>query len=330
MRTVFIQSDSGFNRIYGPPVLERIREVTTLLGGPFFPDEAGGLPPVCAEAEVVFSGWGCPRFDANVLAQVPNLKLLLYGAGSVKGVVCDDFWKANIPLCSAWQVNAIPVMEFTLAAITLSTKRVFHHQRFAHSRKAFDHEGKQVEGMYATTIGLVSLGAIGRMVAERLRAFEVDVIAYDPFADPLDAESLGVTLASLDQVFATSDVVSIHTPWLPETEGMFREEHFAAMKPGATLINTGRGATVNEGDLCAVLARRPDLQAILDVTQPEPPGEGSPLWELPNVFLTPHLAGAMGRECWRMGMTMVDELQRFERGQPLLHQVTEARFARMA
>jgi phosphoglycerate dehydrogenase-like enzyme len=102
------------------------------------------------------------------------------------------------------------------------------------------------------------------------------------------------------------------------------------MKPGATLINTSRGAVINEPELCEALAERPDLTAILDVTHPEPPEEDSPLFQLPNVILTPHIAGSMSGEVTRMGRWMVDEFLRYLAGKPLKHVVTRHMLERMA
>jgi phosphoglycerate dehydrogenase-like enzyme len=93
------------------------------------------------------------------------------------------------------------------------------------------------------------------------------------------------------------------------------------MKPGASFINTARGAVVNEADLIAVLREREDLFAVLDVTYPEPPAPDSPLFDLPNVLLTPHIAGSLNNECRRMGRTMVEELGRWLRGEPLRYRV---------
>jgi phosphoglycerate dehydrogenase-like enzyme len=167
-------------------------------------------------------------------------------------------------------------------------------------------------------------------VCDLLRRFAVRVIAYDPFATPETAAALGVSLCSLEECFAQADVVSLHTPWLPETEKMVRGAHFRAMKRDATFINTARGAVVDEPAMIEVLQARPDLTAILDVTHPEPPKPGSPLYALPNVVLTPHIAGSMGNECRRMGRYAVEECQRFLRGEPLLWQVTRERAATLA
>jgi len=106
---------------------------------------------------------------------------------------------------------------------------------------------------------------------------------------------------------------------------MIRGSHFAAMKPGATFINTARGAVVREDEMIEVLRDRPDLYAILDVTDPEPPVPDSPLFTLPNVVLTPHIAGSLGPECRRMGRYMVEELQRYVAGRPLKWEISHER-----
>jgi phosphoglycerate dehydrogenase-like enzyme len=124
--------------------------------------------------------------------------------------------------------------------------------------------------------------------------------------------------------------VSLHTPWLPATENLITGELLASMKQDATFINTARGAVVNQEEMIRVLQERTDLYAVLDVVYPEPVEDGSPLTVLPNVVLTPHIAGSMDRECNRMGRFMVEELQRWLRGEPLQWQVTREKFQIMA
>ncbi len=175
-----------------------------------------------------------------------------------------------------------------------------------------------------------SLGMIGRMVCERLRTFDLNLIAYDPFVSAEDAAALGVTLCGLDEIFQRADVVSLHTPWLPETVGMITGAHLAAMQPGATFINTARGDVVREQEMIEVLQQRPDLLAVLDVTYPEPPVAGSPFYTLPNVILTPHIAGSMDNECRRTGRIVVEELQRYLKGEPLRWSISRQQAAIMA
>lgn len=314
-KAIYQLKEPGLLKIYGPN--ERAEIASLVEDAPL------------AEAEVAFAGWGAPKMDAAYLVNAPNLKLVLYGAGSVKGVVTDAFWERGVRICSAWVANGVPVAEYTVATITLSLKRFW--LQAANVRAKRNYSGKvAVPGAFGSTVGLVSLGVIGRMVRERLRMLDVNVIAYDPYVTAADAEKIGLRLASLEEVFAQSDVVSLHTPWLKATEGMVTGKHFESMKPGATFINTSRGAVVRETEMIAVLQQRPDLTAILDVTRPEPPVPDSPLYTLPNVILTPHIAGSMDGECHRMAQYMIGELKRYIAGQPLHYEVTREKAEIMA
>ena len=266
--------------------------------------------------------------DEAFLAAAPKLKAVFYGAGSVRGMVTDVVWERGVRICSAWRGNAVPVAEFTIAQIVMALKLTWHFARGIRDSKHWEH-WLPVIGAFGSTVGLISLGEIGRRVAEMLKSYDVKVIAYDPFVSAEGAAELGVTLVSLDEVFA-ADVVSLHAPNLPETKGLIRGEHLAAMREYGTFINTARGAIVCEEEMIAALQKRPDLMAVLDVTCPEPPADGSPLFELDNVVLTPHIAGSLGPECARMGWMMVDELKRYIAGEPLQHEVTRERFQTMA
>jgi phosphoglycerate dehydrogenase-like enzyme len=185
-------------------------------------------------------------------------------------------------------------------------------------------------GSFGSTVGLVSLSTIGRLLLEYLSNFEMKVIAYDPTVTPAQGAGLKVEMVSLAELFARSDVVSLHAPYLPETSGLITGALLASMKQGATFINTARGAIVREDEMIDVLSARPDLTAILDVTKQEPPDPASKLYDLPNVVLTPHIAGSVGRECQRMGQWVADELRRYLAGKPLKTPVVRERAAVMA
>jgi phosphoglycerate dehydrogenase-like enzyme len=282
-----------------------------------------------AEADVLFATWGMPKLDEEFLAAAPRLKAVFYAAGSVKGFATPESYKRGIVISSAWQANAIPVAEYSHATILLGLTGFWSSQRLARAGK-FSHQHSPVAGAFHSNVGLVSLGAIGRLVAGHLAKHEINILAYDPYATPAAAAALGVTLVSLQELFAKSHVVSIHTPWLPETEKMINGPLLRSMPEGATLINTSRGAVIDETDLCQVLAERQDITAILDVTHPEPPLPESPLRTLENVVLTPHIAGSIGGEVARMGYWMNDELDLYLAGKPLQHGVSEDMLARMA
>lgn len=326
---LYILGEQALQQIYGPAEQSEIETLVELCGPPHTKESVLRNPELLREVEVVLSGWGAPVMDSRFLEHAPCLRAVFYGAGSVRGFTTPELWERGVTVVSAYSANAVPVAEYTLAVILFSLK---HGWRFLIEAKREQRWPLRtpLPGAYGSTVGLVSLGMIGRLVRERLRPFDLRVVAYDPFVDASTARELGVDLMPLEQLFQEADVVSLHTPWLPETEGLITREHIASMRPGATLINTARGAIIREQEMIEVLGRRPDLQAVLDVTHPEPPPPGSPLYTLPNVVLTPHIAGSLNKECRRMGRLIVEELRRYTRDEPLLWSISRERAALLA
>ncbi len=271
--------------------------------------------------EVILSSWGMPKMTPEFLDRFPSLRGVFYAAGDVKPFVTEASQERDITVCSAREANAIPVAEYTCAVIFLSLKRFWYFHRTTHQNRSWKREVPDAIGGYNTCVGLVSLGAVGRRVARTLANHELQVMVYDPYISREEAAEVGATLTTLEDLFSECDVISVHTPWLQDTEGMINASLFEMMKPNATLINTSRGAVVNEPDLISVLAQRHDLTAVLDVTWPEPPPKDTPLFTMPNVILTPHIAGSLGTEVTRMGRWMTDDMFRFLDGLPLEHQV---------
>jgi phosphoglycerate dehydrogenase-like enzyme len=326
---IFILDSGNTDNIYGPAEQDDIAKMVDVVAPPQTAAAVLANRTLIRDVDFIFSGWGAPRMDKEFLNSAPNLKAVFYASGTVKGFVTEEFWKRGIRLSGANSVFVLPVAEYTISQILFCLK---HGWQFALETKRLRTypPGHEVPGAYGTTIGLISLGAIARRVIELLRAYELKVIAFDPFIPEETAAELGVTLCSLEELFAKSDVVSLHAPALPETEKMIRAEHFAAMKPGATFINTARAKVVDEAGLVEVFRRRTDLFAVLDVMDPEPPKPDNPLFDLPNVIITPHIAGCMSLECRRGGRFVVDELARFLRSEPLVGEITRERLAYIA
>jgi len=314
--------------VYTAEVRTRIAQHAVVAWGPRDEATIRAVPEDLADVEVLCATWGAPVLDEALLTAAPRLRLVLYGAGSVRRIATPAFWDRGIPIVSAYSVNAIPVVEFTLASITYALKQVWRHVLVG--RATGRAARLPMAGGYGSTVGLLSLGAIGRSVARGLRDRDVRVLAYDPYADDELAADCGVTLAGIDEVFADSDVVSVHTPLLPDTRSLVGAHLLRGMKRHATLINTARGAVVDQDALVRVLAERPDLFAVLDVTDPEPSPPDSPLWTLPNVVVTPHIAGSQAGECARMGALVADELARYAAGVPLRHALDRATAERLA
>ncbi|MGW6510808.1 hydroxyacid dehydrogenase [Streptomyces niveus] len=319
---IYAMDPARFDDVYGPEERAAIERYVTV-PGPNLPADRLTADRLAA-AQVLITGWGAPRLDAALLASAPRLELVLYGAGSVRHVVTADSWERGVRVTAAGSVIADCVAEFTLAQILVALK---HGWRYVlRSRATCAPVRRETErGTEGSVVGLVSLGAAGRATAHLLGRHAVRVQAYDPYADPSQAAALGVQLIGLDELFATSDVVSLHTPLLPATRRMVDGRLLRSMKRDATLINTARGGLIDEEALVVVAAHRPDLFFALDVTDPEPPPAGSPLFSLENIVVTPHLAGNLGPERRRLGRAMATELARYARGQRLRHEVTAER-----
>jgi len=276
--------------------------------------------PHLRHLEAIFSTWGIPRLEAAQLDSLPNLKIVFYAAGSVQGFA-RPFLERGIQIVSAWQANGVPVAEFTLAQILLANKGYFQNSRAfvaPENRRTAPHG----PGNFGASVALLGAGAIGRMVIELLRPFHLNILVFDPFLADESAISLGVQKVTLEEAFSRANVVSNHLANNRQTVKLLREEHFAAMPPGATFINTGRGATVDEDALIRVLQARGDLTALLDVTYPEPPIADSPLYSLLNVQLSSHIAGSLGDEVVRMADYVIEEFHRWQRGEALRYSVT--------
>lgn len=310
--------------------LDTVGRVLNLMPMQRFDDARAGK--LLAEAEILITGWGSPTIDAAALALAPHLKLVAHSAGTVKGLLGDSLFDRGISVSHAAQANALPVAEFTLAAIIFAGKKIFRFRDLYvadRNRKRTQPIQAESIGNYGRTVGIIGASRIGRRVIELLAPFDYHVLLYDPMVDTDEAARLGVEKTELDTLMASADIISLHAPSLPATRHMIDAQRLSLMKEGATFINTARGALVDERALIATL-KTGSIDAIIDVTDPEIPEAGSAFYDLPNVFLTPHIAGAVGLERTRLGEMAVDETIRFIEGKPLLHEIRREDMARMA
>lgn len=280
--------------------------------------------------EVLLTGWGCPRIDDAALARLPRLELVAHAAGTVKGHVAPVCWERGIAVTTAASANAVPVAEFTLAQIILAGKaaRAAAHL-YAERQGTLAREELPPMGNYDRTVGIIAASTIGRLVLQRLRALDLEVLVFDPTITVDEATALGATRVELDELMSRSDIVSLHAPVLPSTLGMIGAAQLALLRDGATFINTARGRLVDHGALRDELTSG-RIHAVLDVTEPEPLEPGDVLYRLPNVQLTPHIAGSMGTELHRMTALALDEVEHLADGTPFRHPVSGADLDRMA
>ena len=165
---------------------------------------------------------------------------------------------------------------------------------------------------------------------EELKKHDVELYVYSSKVTKENEAQWGVKAATLEEIFSECDVISNHLANVPATVGIINEALIHKMKPYSTFINTGRGAQVEEAALIAKLKEDDTVTAVLDVTHPEPPAEGSEFYTLENVVLTPHSAGSSGLEVRRMAQYMIDESKRYFAGEKCLYEVTEDMLDRMA
>lgn len=311
----------AFALLFDAPRLDRLNQLSDGAGRMLLPDaDDPASIALLAEAEVLITAWGAPQLDRARLERMPRLRAVLHAAGSVQWLVSDEFWARGIRLTSAADANAVPVAEFTLGAILLSGKRVFTHLRSSPDAtwNAWTTRGI---GNVDRTVGVVGSSRIGRRVVELLRPFDgIRTLVADPFADPRAVAAAGATLVPLEEMLPRVDVLSLHAPELPATRHMIAAPELAALPDGATVINTARGALLDH-DALLIECRSGRLDAVLDVTEPEPLPLDSELRRLPNVAVTPHIAGSLGTEARRLADAALDELSAYLAGAPARHPV---------
>jgi phosphoglycerate dehydrogenase-like enzyme len=285
------------------PVLHDLKALCDFEG---VSEDFAGVPDV----DLLVTGWGCPPITAEVLDRLPSLKAIVHTAGSVKGVGTDACWDRGIAVSSAAQANALPVAEYAVAMILLSGKRVLERAReYRETKRMSVYEVPSSVGNFGATVGVLSASMIGRRVIELLAPYDFRVLVHDPFVTEVD----GAESVSLTELFGRSDVVSVHTPLLPQTRGLVSRELLGLLRDDAVLINTARGAVVDQDALADEAGR---IRAVLDVTDPEVLPEDHPLWRNDNVLITPHLAGSQGNEWDRLGLHALGEVRRWAAGQP--------------
>lgn len=268
-------------------------------------------PQSYKDCEFIFSTWYMPEFtEEEITKYFPSLKAIFYAAGTVK-YFAEPFLKKGVRVFTAAIANGIPVAEYAVSQIVLANKGFFQAQRAYNWpiwHRGFKKARRYSEirfGNYGATVGIVGCGAIGSKVVELLKPYNLRVYVYDPYLSEERAKSLNVKNVSLETVFSVCDVISNHLPDIPETRGLINYSLLSKMKRTATIINTGRGAQIEEKDLNKILRERKNMCALLDVTSHEPLLPCSPLYWRKNCFLTPHISGSLSHETERMVEYMV-------------------------
>jgi phosphoglycerate dehydrogenase-like enzyme len=285
--------------LYGPGQREELRSLVRV-DHDLVVDDFHTLPAeVLERTEVLLSGWNPPPISEGVLERMPNLHFVAHAGGGVPGL--ELFEERGITAVSQAAANAIPTAEYSVAMILLANISAFRAQRLYRQERAYiDRERRFLDsGNYESRIGILGAGHVGRTVLSLLQSHELDLMVVDPGLSAEQIAQLGARKVELLELLTTSDVISVHVPDAPATHHLLGAAELAHLRDGATLVNSARGRVIDQEALVAELATG-RIDAILDVTEPEVLAPGHPLHDLPNVVLTPHIAGSMGRELHRL------------------------------
>lgn len=290
-------------------------------------DEA--IKPTLAGADIAVTSWGNGNLTADILEVAPELKLVIHAAGSVKPIVCDDLWNKGIRVDASTKPLGIGVAECALGFAISASKNFYAVNDDIHNGGFNEHRGDCKE-LYELNVGVIGGGFVGRHFIKLMRNFGVNIMLYDPFVTAEAAEAIGARKVELEEIFSESDVLSVHAPSIPETYHMVNGQTLKLMKKDAILINTARGSLIDEAALYHHMLEGNLKYACLDVYDPEPPLADNPLRTLKNVIMTPHLAGLANNGKLRIGAHVVDEVERYVKGETLECEVKKEMLASMA
>lgn len=299
--------------VYAGGCRERVGEITDLYPEIISSDNLEEHFPALRDLDVIFSTWGMVPLTEDQLKRFPQLKAVFHAAGATMHFR-GPFEARGIKVFSGTKLQAVSVAEFALGQVLLAGKGYFRN-----SRECVDAHSTAVPnnyrgyGNYKSRVSIIGTGAISKKLQDFLEPHDLDVLVVPSCQE--------VQTVSLREVFSSSIAIVNLLPDCEDNAGVLDEELFSSMMDSAVFINVGRGQQVNEADLIKVMNERPDLTALLDVQYPEPPVDGSPLYLMPNIRLSGHIAGSTGNELQRISTAMIEEFLRFESGEPLRYEV---------
>lgn len=300
LKVLYTPSQAHTDRVFRPETFQRMQalfDVTVSPGGEQLSVEE--IAAQIADYDGLVTGWGSPKLSDEVFENAGNLTIIAHSAGSLRAILVKEQVERyclprDIVVFSANHAIAYNVAESTVGLL-ISVPRRFAD--FHHSIRTTDHwrdpaipnNGQYLQG---ATVGVVAASKVGREVIRMLQPFDCTILVYDPYLSAEDARAMGVEqVEDLNEVCARCDMLTLHLPNLPETEQMIGAEQLKLLRDGATLVNTSRGAVIDEAALYEEM-KDGRILAALDVTDPEPPKTDDPLRRLPNMYLTPHSSGA--------------------------------------
>ncbi len=328
-KIVFLMAPFRQEKIFGEKYFSQMRPYGELCfyDRPDFDDRAYVLDFV-KDADYIITSWGSPRIEKDILDVCPNLVAVMHAAGTPKPVISDELIAKKIRVTYSAVALGEGVAETALTMAISAIKGLFILPQHTANGEWMDCK-TLARDFYDITVGVISAGFVGSHMIKLLQNFNVDVLLYDPYVSEERAAAMGAKKVELNELLSVSDVVTIHAPSIPATDNMLNASNLPLIKDGAVLINTARGSIIDEPALIEELKKN-RFFACIDVTNPEPPAEDNELRKLPNVALTPHIAGAIANGQKRIAKHICEELTRCENGERMRTELDPEKLSTMA
>jgi len=333
VKVLVVMPKSTFVRVSRPNDVEYLKSFADVSACIFdeHPSEQY-LIELIKDVDGCITSWGSPRITERLLEHAKKLKIIGHAAGSVKPYICKQVFEKGIIVVHAAPVIAKSVAEFTLTMILNCLRAIPQHIK-AMKEGYWDYRIKKpyfTKDLRGKTVGLIGFGYVARELVKLLKPFNVKILVYDPYVSKDIMEAYEVEKVSLDTLLRESDIVSIHAALTKETTGMIGEQQLKMMKPTAYLINTARGAIIDESALIKALREGWIAGVVLDVFKQEPLPKEHELLKFDNAILTPHIAGPSDERRATMFRVIVEEFKRFFEGEQLRYKILLRRLRVMA
>lgn len=280
------------------------------------------------DKDILIIGFGSPFLNSDILNEANNLKLVLHLGGSVAPYLCDDVFKRNIKVLYGNEVMAQSVAEGVISYILAFNRDIATYSTNLKENGLWKPKITTTRSLIGKTIGIVSYGSISKYLIEMLQGFNVNILLYTKSNETTISDKLNFKIVSLEELFSTSDIITIQSPLNSTTENMIDSTLLNLMKPSSILVNTAKAGIVKEDDLIQCLQEN-KFSAILDVFNIEPIPEDNPYRYLNNVLMMPHMAGPTSECRLLITKTLINEINNILNGGTCIHEVKMEKFASM-
>lgn len=283
--------------------------------------DPGEIREKLKDVDVSITGWGCPKMDEYILGNTRKLKLVAHTGGTVAPVVSDYLFDRGIKIISGNWFYAESVAEGVIAYILASLRDIPYYNQEMHEGR-WKTDNAINEGLLGRTIGLIGFGMTAKCLVKMLEPFRVKIKVYSKHIKDETLVEYGIERATLNEIFATCTIISVHASQRPDTYHMIDKRLLQMVQDGSILVNTARGSIIDEDALVEEL-QKGRFKAVLDVFEVEPLPQGSKLRWLQNVILIPHMAGPTVDRRKLVTLELMEDIERFFNGKDLKYEISK-------